>query len=221
MTPHQRLERAVRRVQADARVPALSVALHRADRSPWTCTVGNSGDPAHPLDPQSRFRIGSVTQTFTATLVMQARDNAITFDPVKRNFGQGYRLITRPDDERPAPAHIEIGHQVATWLAQRTGGIAQSSIFEALGNRPMTAHMLGGAAIGADTETGVVDANLNVFGYQNMIVCDGAALPANPGVNPALTITALAEYSMERVPSAGVNPRRKPRSRELGDYEHD
>ncbi|MBQ9056463.1 GMC family oxidoreductase [Rhodococcus sp. (in: high G+C Gram-positive bacteria)] len=154
-------------------------------------------------------------------LVMQARDNAIAFVPVKRNFGKGYRLTTRPDDERPAPAHIEIGHQVATWLAQRTGGIAQSSIFEALGNRPMTAHMLGGAAIGADTETGVVDANLNVFGYQNMIVCDGAALPANPGVNPALTITALAEYSMERVPNAGVNPRRKPRSRELGEYEHD
>jgi choline dehydrogenase-like flavoprotein len=48
---------------------------------------------------------------------------------------------------------------------------------------------------------GVIDARLRVFGYQNMIVCDGAALPANPGVNPALTITAPAEYAMEHVPA--------------------
>ncbi|MEU8613404.1 serine hydrolase domain-containing protein, partial [Actinoplanes sp. NPDC048791] len=76
MTPEQRLERAVRRVQADARVPALSVALHRADRSLWTCTVGTSGHP-RALDAQSRFRIGSVTKTFTAVLVMQARDDGL------------------------------------------------------------------------------------------------------------------------------------------------
>ena len=77
MTAHQRLERAVRRVQADARVPALSVALHRADRSLWTCTVGTSGNPAHPLDTDSRFRIGSVTKTLTAVLVLQARDDGL------------------------------------------------------------------------------------------------------------------------------------------------
>jgi CubicO group peptidase (beta-lactamase class C family) len=77
VTPEQRLERAVRKVQADARVPALSVALHRADRSLWTCTVGTSGDPARALDAQSRFRIGSVTKTFTAVLVMQARDDGL------------------------------------------------------------------------------------------------------------------------------------------------
>ncbi|RSM74542.1 penicillin-binding protein [Actinoplanes sp. ATCC 53533] len=77
MTPQQRLERAVRKVQADARVPALSVALHRADRDLWTCTVGTSGNPEHPLEPGSRFRIGSVTKTFTAVLVMQARDDGL------------------------------------------------------------------------------------------------------------------------------------------------
>jgi CubicO group peptidase (beta-lactamase class C family) len=77
VTPHQRLERAVRRVQADARVPGLSVALHRSDRSLWTCTVGDSGNADHPLDADSRFRIGSVTKTFTAVLVMQARDDGL------------------------------------------------------------------------------------------------------------------------------------------------
>lgn len=73
----RRLERAVRRVQADARVPALSVALHRADRPLWTFTVGDSGLPEAPLDAQTQFRIGSVTKTLTAVLVLQCRDDGL------------------------------------------------------------------------------------------------------------------------------------------------
>ena len=83
-----------------------------------------------------------------------------------------------------------------------TGGIAQSGINEAIFNIPTTAHILGGAAIGADPEHGVVDARNRVFGYENLMVCDGAAIPANPGVNPSLTITALAEHAMAQVPAA-------------------
>jgi CubicO group peptidase (beta-lactamase class C family) len=75
--PISRYERAARKAQADGRVPALSVALHRADREPWTFTLGTSGNPEHPLGPDSRFRIGSVTKTFTAVLVMQARDDGL------------------------------------------------------------------------------------------------------------------------------------------------
>jgi CubicO group peptidase (beta-lactamase class C family) len=83
-----RLDRAVRTVQADARVPALSVALHRADRSLWTCTVGDSGNPGAPLGADSRFRIGSVTKTFTAVLVLQARDAGLLDldDPVSAHL---------------------------------------------------------------------------------------------------------------------------------------
>ena len=66
---------------------------------------------------------------------------------------------------------------------------------------PMTAHVIGGAVIGGDADSGVIDQELRVFGYENMIVCDAAAMPANPGVNPALTITAVAEYGMEQVPT--------------------
>jgi CubicO group peptidase (beta-lactamase class C family) len=76
-TPAPRYERAARRAQADGRIPALSVALHRADRDPWVFTVGDSGNPDHPLGPDTRFRIGSVTKTFTAVLVMQARDDGL------------------------------------------------------------------------------------------------------------------------------------------------
>jgi CubicO group peptidase (beta-lactamase class C family) len=72
-----RYERAARKAQADGRIPAISVALHRPDRDPWTFTVGTSGNPDHPLDDDTRFRIGSVTKTFTAVLVMQARDDGL------------------------------------------------------------------------------------------------------------------------------------------------
>jgi CubicO group peptidase (beta-lactamase class C family) len=75
--PTARFERAARRAQATGRVPALSVALHRADREPWAFAVGASGNPAHPLSTDTRFRIGSVTKTFTAVLVMQARDDGL------------------------------------------------------------------------------------------------------------------------------------------------
>lgn len=83
----RRLERMTRQVQAEARVPALSVALHRADRPPWTCTVGGTGNDS-PLSEDTRFRIGSVTKTFTAVLVMQARDDGLLDldDPIGRHL---------------------------------------------------------------------------------------------------------------------------------------
>jgi CubicO group peptidase (beta-lactamase class C family) len=88
LDPQLRYERAVRKVQADARVPAISVALHRADRGIWTCTVGASGNLEHPLDADSRFRIGSVTKTFTDVLVMQARDDGLLDldDPISKHL---------------------------------------------------------------------------------------------------------------------------------------
>jgi CubicO group peptidase (beta-lactamase class C family) len=86
--PVGRYERAVKRLQHDARVPAVSVALHRADRQLWTCTVGDSGNPQHPLSADSRFRIGSVTKTFTAVLIMQARDDGLLDldDPIAKHL---------------------------------------------------------------------------------------------------------------------------------------
>jgi cholesterol oxidase len=65
----------------------------------------------------------------------------------------------------------------------------------------MTAHLLGGAVIAVDPTRGVADMNHRVFGYQNLLVCDGAAVPANLGVNPSLTITAMAERAMTAIPA--------------------
>jgi cholesterol oxidase len=64
----------------------------------------------------------------------------------------------------------------------------------------MTAHCIGGAVMGTDASNGVCDAGLRVFGYENMWICDGSVVSANLGVNPSLTITALAEHAMSLIP---------------------
>ncbi len=135
-------------------------------------------------------------------LVMQSLDNAIAFRAKRRWFGRGVKLTTEQDPEKPNPTFIEAGNRAAEWLAERTGGIAQSMMLEALANIPTTAHILGGAVIGRDVASGVIDRHNRVFGYHNLLVCDGAAMPANPGVNPSLTITALTEHAMSHIPPA-------------------
>jgi cholesterol oxidase len=135
-------------------------------------------------------------------LVMQTLDNAIALR-ARRLPGGSVKLRTEQDPEKPNPTFIPVANHFAKWLAERTGGIAQSSVMEAVANIPTTAHILGGAVIGASPADGVVDARQRVFGYENLLVCDGAAIPANVGVNPSLTITALAEHAMSHVPARG------------------
>ena len=156
----------------------------------------------HPLRWLTTLWPAGWSRRMVMLLVMQSLDNAIALRAKKRWFGRGYRLRTEQNRDKPNPTFIAAGNAAALWLAAHTGGIAQSNSLEALANIPTTAHLLGGAVIGADAISGVIDQNLRVFGYQNMLICDGAAMPANPGVNPSLTITALAEYAMSQVPSA-------------------
>jgi cholesterol oxidase len=138
-------------------------------------------------------------------LVMQTLDNAIALRPRKGPFGS-FWLRTEQDPERPNPTFIPIANETAEWFAKRTGGIAQSALTEALFNIPTTAHILGGAVIAPDPSQGVVDYRQRVFGYENLLVCDGSAIPANVGVNPSLTITALAEHAMSHVAAASGEP---------------
>jgi cholesterol oxidase len=142
-------------------------------------------------------------------LVMQTLDNAIALRPkVKRNGD--VRLSTEQDPAKPNPTYIPVANEAAEWLAERTGGIAQSSMSEALFNVPNTAHILGGAVIGHSPSDGVIDSRQRVFGYENLLVCDGAAVPANVGVNPSLTITALAEHAMSHLPPKGEAEPHRP-----------
>jgi cholesterol oxidase len=132
-------------------------------------------------------------------LVMQTLDNAIALRPRPGRRGS-MRLQTEQDPDRPNPTFIPVANEAAEWMARRIGGVPQSSLMEALASIPTTAHVLGGVVIGRSRDEGVVDARHHVFGYENMLVCDGSVIPANVGVNPSLTITALAERAMSFVP---------------------
>jgi cholesterol oxidase len=100
------------------------------------------------------------------------------------------------------PTYIPQANAFAERFARHTGGTAMSMTPEILFNVPGTAHCLGGAVIASSPEHGVVDRQHRVFGYQNMYVCDGSVVGANLGVNPSLTITALAERAMSFIPPA-------------------
>ncbi len=141
----------------------------------------------------------------TIMLVMQWEDNRIRLRPGRSIF-TGFRndLVSQPDHEATIPTKIEIGHEVTRTFAERTNGIAMGSVNEALFDIPITAHILGGCPMGATAADGVIDATCQVHGYPGLYVIDGSIMPANPGVNPSLTITALAEYAMSRVPAAGA-----------------
>ena len=141
-------------------------------------------------------------------LVMQTLDNSIRLRPIP--FGRGVRLQTEQDPDNPNPTYIEAANDAAKRLADKVGGVAQSSIFEALANIPATAHILGGAVIGRDYHEGVIDKDGRVFAYENMLITDGSAIPANPGVNPSLTITALAERTLSEVAPKPDRPRTEP-----------
>jgi cholesterol oxidase len=144
-------------------------------------------------------------------LVMQTVDAAMHLEPKRRLFGRGVRLQTEQDPNRPNPTFIPAAEQVTRWFAKRTGGMAQSALTESIRNTPTTAHILGGAVIGAGPEHGVVDAANRVYGYESLLVTDGASIPANPGVNPSLTITAKAEHAMSLIPpKEGAGPRHLP-----------
>ncbi len=134
-------------------------------------------------------------------LVMQTLDNAIALRPRPGRFG-AMRLQTEQDPERPMPTFIPMANQAAEWMAKQIDGVPQSSLMEAIASIPTTAHILGGVVIARSPEEGVVDARHRVFGYENLLVCDGSVIPANVGVNPSLTITALAERAMTFVPEA-------------------
>jgi cholesterol oxidase len=157
----------------------------------------------HPKRFMQMMRPKNWSRRTIIILVMQTLDNAIALRPKQGPFKTLW-LSTEQDPERPIPTFIPVANKAAEWFAQRTGGIPQSSFTEAALNIPTTAHILGGAVIGADADSGVVDAHQHVFGYENLLVCDGSAVPANVGVNPSLTITALAEHAMSFVPAVGM-----------------
>ncbi|GLZ44699.1 cholesterol oxidase [Actinomycetospora sp. NBRC 106375] len=139
-------------------------------------------------------------------LVMQTLDNSLTLTP--RRFLGGLR--SRPGDGTPNPAWIPAGHEVARRVARRMRGFPVGAS-STLVNLPVTGHFLGGAVISETADTGVVDPYHRLHGHPGVHVVDGSTVPANLGVNPSLTITALAERAMSLWPNRGEpDPRPAP-----------
>jgi cholesterol oxidase len=164
-----------------------------------------------PLDFMITHVLPGWAQRTTILLVMQTEDNRIKLR-LGRDAFTLFRpgLVSRPDEEQTIPGKIDIGHQVTREFARRVDGIPAGTINEGLLNIPMTAHILGGVPFGLNDRQGVVDLNCQVHNYAGLYVVDGSIMPANPGVNPSLTITALAEYAMSRVPPKDGKALRPP-----------
>jgi len=155
----------------------------------------------HPVEFVKLLWPFGIAAQSTVILVMQTDDNYMKFDYKPRwwRFG-GYSMnSTVPEGEKAAKAYIPIANKVAEKLAKKMDGVPLSFASEALLNSVTTAHILGGCCMGESPEKGVVKSNGELFGHPNLFVADGSVIPANLGVNPSLTITALSEYIMSQI----------------------
>lgn len=139
-------------------------------------------------------------------LVMQAHDNSITTFTKKGWFGKR-KLTSKQGYGAPNPDYIPEAHEAVNHMADIMDGIAGGTIGEPFGI-PMTAHFMGGCAIGESVNKGVIDPYQRIFEYPGLHVMDASAITANLGVNPSLTITAQTERAVAMWPNKGeTDPR--------------
>ncbi|MFR9749500.1 GMC oxidoreductase [Nocardia sp. 004] len=161
----------------------------------------------HPGDMLTALTVKNWSERSIISLVMQHLDNSITTYTKRGLFGR--KLTSKQGHGEPNPTWIPVGNEFTRRVAKKLGGSAGGSWGEIV-NIPLTAHFLGGAAIGADAEHGVIDGYHRVYGYPTLSVVDGAAVSANLGVNPSLTITAQAERAAAYWPNKGEVDNRPP-----------
>lgn len=170
----------------------------------WKQLLRNAAD-----DPRGTLRLLNVHRWSERTLialVMQHLDNSITTYTKRNRFGIR-RYLSRQGHGAPNPTWIPVGNEVTRRIAKKIDGVAGGTWGE-LFNIPLTAHFLGGAAIGDSPESGVIDPYHRVYNYPTLHVMDGAAISANLGVNPSLSITAQAERATSLWPNKGEQDQR-------------
>ncbi|WP_046300971.1 GMC family oxidoreductase [Mycobacterium sp. UM_Kg27] len=169
------------------------------DTPRWRQLLNQAGE-----DPRNILRLlnprGWSERTVIA-LVMQHLDNSITTFTKRSKLGIR-RYSSKQGHGEPNPSWIPVGNEVTRRIAAKIDGVAGGTWGE-LFNIPLTAHFLGGAAIGDSPEHGVIDPYQRVYGYPTLAVMDGAAVSANLGVNPSLSITAQAERAASLWPNKG------------------
>jgi cholesterol oxidase len=159
----------------------------------------------HPLDGARVARPWGKAERSQVLLVMQTIQNYTRLIQRRRWFRPFHHTLTSrtPPGQSGIPSFIPIANQVAREIAAELDAVPQSALNEVLLNVSTTAHILGGCAIAAAPDDGVIDGRFEVFGHRDLYVMDGSVIGANLGVNPSLTITALAEYACSRMPAAG------------------
>jgi cholesterol oxidase len=160
----------------------------------------------HPIDFLRILKPWGKAETGTVVMAMQTVDNHTRLVRKRQLLWPFSRtLTTQPDPDQPGiPSYIPVANEIAREIAEELDGIPQSSYNEVLLDTSSTAHILGGCGIGSGPENGVIDSSGRVFGQDGLYVMDGSMIGANLGVNPSLTITALAEHVCSRIPKRDV-----------------
>lgn len=172
-------------------VEGASSSLRRS----WNLFIKTVSHPRLFLKTVFNFRWSSNLIIF---LVMQTIDNAMKMVWKRTIFGGKIKIDN--SGQKRVPSYIAIGQEVMERYAMKVRGIPQNILLEVFFNRPTTAHIMGGCPMSDSPETGVVDKNMQVHGYPGFYITDGSIVQGNLGVNPSLTITALAEYAMDKIP---------------------
>lgn len=150
----------------------------------------------HPIDNLKVFFVDDWSKRTHILLYMESIDSTLRL--VKSRFGGMFSQ----SESGPLPTAF---NPKAQEMAKKTEAIINGKAMvmntETLFGIPTTAHILGGACMGEDVHSGVIDKDNKVFNYDNMYVCDGSMISANPGVNPSLSITAITEYAMSKIPN--------------------
>ncbi|HEU4911943.1 MAG TPA: GMC family oxidoreductase [Actinomycetes bacterium] len=162
----------------------------------------------HPVRTVRTLSLRHWSERTVIGLVMQSLDNSLVVSGHRGRLGR-WRLTTRHGHGAPSPTWVPEGNEAVRRLARVIDGEPGGTYADLLGS-PLTAHFLGGAVIGPDPERGVVDGWHRVFGHPGLHVVDGAAVSANLGANPSLTITAQAERAMAFWPNADEPDPRPP-----------
>ena len=156
----------------------------------------------HPVKTFKVLRPTGKAKRSIVFLVMQTSESFIHFEWRRRwyrLFRKGITAVQKADDI-PLTVSFPAAEAATKRYAEKLGGEPGSALTEIITGAPTTAHIMGGVAMGQSAKDGVVDESGEVFGYKNLRVIDGSIIPGNLGVNPSLTITALSEYAMSKIP---------------------
>lgn len=155
---------------------------------------------SHPFDFAKAMFLSGWARNTTILLVMQNPDNRMRLRAGRSAYTLfRHGMVTEKEPGHEIQAEVPGSHELTREFARKTNGIALGSLGENLLGLPTTAHILGGAPMGRNADEGVVGENFEIHNYPGLYIVDGSIVPANLGVNPSLTITALAELAMSKV----------------------